>query len=89
MRRKILVSILIIICIIAAVFGYYIYRMWPMLSTTMGDVDMTEEHQSHNTAENSTDGETSTVLEGERSLILTDFHRERAMTRIRICFCGF
>ena len=61
MKRKILVSILVIICIVAAVFGYYIYRMWPMLSTTMGDVDMTEEHQSHNADENPTDGETSTV----------------------------
>ena len=61
MRRKILVSILVIICIVAAVFGYYIYRMWPMLSTTMGNVDMTEEHQSRNAAENPADGETSTV----------------------------
>lgn len=61
MKRKILVSILVIICIVAAVFGYYIYRMWPMLSTTMGNVDMTEEHQSRNAAENPTDGETSTV----------------------------
>lgn len=61
MRRKILVSILVIICIVAAIFGYYIYRMWPMLSTTMGNVDMTEEHQSHNVAENPADGETSTV----------------------------
>lgn len=61
MRRKILVSILVIICIVAAIFGYYIYRMWPMLSTTMGNVDMTEEHQSHNVAENPTDGESSTV----------------------------
>ena len=61
MRRKILVGILVIICIVAAIFGYYIYRMWPMLSTTMGNVDMTEEHQSHNVAENPTDGESSTV----------------------------
>ena len=59
MKRKIIIGILVIICIIAAVFGYYIYRMWPMLSTTMGNVDMTEEHQSHNTAENPTDGETT------------------------------
>lgn len=61
MKRKILVSILVIVCIIAAVFGYYIYRMWPMLSTTMENVDMTEEHQSHNAADHPADGETSEV----------------------------
>ena len=68
MKRKVLISILVIVCIIAAVFGYYISRMWPMLSTTMGNVDLTEEHQIHNAAEipadtetTPTDAETSTV----------------------------
>lgn len=51
MKKKILISILVIVIIVAAVFGYYIYRMWPMHSTTMGDVELTEDHQSHQTTE--------------------------------------
>lgn len=47
MKKKILLSVLVIILIVAAVFGYYLYRMWPMLSTTMAGVELTEEHQSH------------------------------------------
>ena len=44
-EEKILAGVLVILCIVAAVFGYYLYRMWPMLSTTMGSVELTEEHQ--------------------------------------------
>lgn len=54
MKKKILISILVIVVIVAAVFGYYIYRMWPMLSTTMGDVELTEDHQSHRITEEDT-----------------------------------
>ena len=54
MKKKILISILVIVVIVAAVFGYYIYRMWPMLSTTMGDVELTEDHQSHRITEETT-----------------------------------
>lgn len=52
-------GVLVILCIVAAVFGYYLYRMWPMLSTTMGSVELTEEHQSHEVDE--ADGDSSTV----------------------------
>lgn len=63
MKKKILISILVIVIIVAAVFGYYIYRMWPMLSTTMGDVELTEDHQSHQiTEKTAADGaDTATV----------------------------
>lgn len=54
MKKKILISILVIVVIVAAVFGYYIYRMWPMLSTTMGDVELTEDHQFHRITEETT-----------------------------------
>ena len=54
MKKKILISILVIVVIVAAVFGYYIYRMWPMLSTTMGDVELTEDHQSRRITEETT-----------------------------------
>lgn len=37
----------LVIVILACIIGYYLYRMWPMLSTTMGEVENTEEHQSH------------------------------------------
>lgn len=59
MKKKILAGVLVILCIVAAVFGYYLYRMWPMLSTTMGSVELTEEHQSHEVDE--ADGDSSTV----------------------------
>lgn len=58
-EEKILAGVLVILCIVAAVFGYYLYRMWPMLSTTMGSVELTEEHQSHEVDE--ADGDSSTV----------------------------
>ena len=60
-EEKILAGVLVILCIVAAVFGYYLYRMWPMLSTTMGSVELTEEHQSHEVDE---DGSYSIPLEG-------------------------
>ena len=59
MKKKILAGVLVILCIMAAVFGYYLYRMWPMLSTTMGSVELTEEHQSHEVDE--ADEDSSTV----------------------------
>ena len=43
MKKKVLIAVLVIVCIIGAVFGWYLYRMWPMLSTTMGDVEQTDE----------------------------------------------
>lgn len=58
-EEKKLAGVLVILCIVAAVFGYYLYRMWPMLSTTMGSVELTEEHQSHEVDE--ADGDSSTV----------------------------
>ena len=58
-EEKILAGVLVILCIVAAVFGYYLYRMWRMLSTTMGSVELTEEHQSHEVDE--ADGDSSTV----------------------------
>ena len=58
-EEKILAGVLVILCIVAAVFGYYLYRMWPMLSTTMGSVELTEEHQSHEVDE--ADEDSSTV----------------------------
>ena len=61
MKKKILAGVLVILCIVAAVFGYYLYRMWPMLSTTMGSVELTEEHQSHEVDE---DGSYSIPVEG-------------------------
>lgn len=53
MKKKVLIAVLVIVCIFGAVFGWYLYRMWPMLRTTMGEVEQTEEHQSHMVSEGS------------------------------------
>lgn len=53
MKKKVLIAVLVIVCIIGAVFGWYLYRMWPMLRTTMGEVERTEEHQSRMVSEGS------------------------------------
>lgn len=53
MKKKVLIAVLVIVCIFGAVFGWCLYRMWPMLSTTMGEVEQTEEHQSHMVSEGS------------------------------------
>ena len=42
MKKKVAIAVIAVLCIIA----YYLYRMWPMLSTTMGRVEQTQEHQS-------------------------------------------
>lgn len=47
MKKKIAGAVVLVIVILACIVGYYLYRMWPMLSTTMGRVENTEEHQSH------------------------------------------
>ena len=47
MKKKIAAAVVLVIVILACIVGYYLYRMWPMLSTTMGEVENTEEHQSH------------------------------------------
>ena len=47
MKKKIAGAVVLVIVIAACIIGYYLYRMWPMLSTTMGRVENTEEHQSH------------------------------------------
>ena len=47
MKKKIAAAVVLVIVILACIIGYYLYRMWPMLSTTMGEVENTEEHQSH------------------------------------------
>ena len=47
MKKKIAAAVVLVIVILACIMGYYLYRMWPMLSTTMGEVENTEEHQSH------------------------------------------
>ena len=47
MKKKIAGAVVLVIVIAAGIIGYYLYRMWPMLSTTMGRVENTEEHQSH------------------------------------------
>ena len=51
MKKKIAGAVILILCIAGIIIAYYLYRMWPMLSTTMGDVEQTEEHQSHMAAE--------------------------------------
>lgn len=51
MKKKIAVTVISILCIAAAIIAYYLYRMWPILSTTMGRVEQTEEHQSHMVSE--------------------------------------
>ena len=53
MKKKVLITVLGILCIFGAVFAWYLYRMWPMLRTTMGEVEQTEEHQSHMVSERS------------------------------------
>ena len=45
--RTVLIVVLVIVCVFGGVFVWYLHRMWPMLSTTMGDVELSEEHQSH------------------------------------------
>lgn len=47
MKKKIAAAVVLVIVSLACIVGYYLYRMWPMLSTTMGEVENTEEHQSH------------------------------------------
>lgn len=47
MKKKVAAAVVLVIVILACIVGYYLYRMWPMLSTTMGEVENTEEHQSH------------------------------------------
>lgn len=51
MKKKIAVTVISILCIAAAIIAYNLYRMWPILSTTMGRVEQTEEHQSHMVSE--------------------------------------
>ena len=56
-KRKVLIGVLVVLALVAAVFGWYLYRMWPMLSSTMGDVELTEGHQSHQVSDDDAGGE--------------------------------
>ena len=57
MKKKIAAAVVLVIVILACIVGYYLYRMWPMLSTTMGEVENTEEHQSHMEGDQPSDAE--------------------------------
>ena len=57
MKKKIAAAVVLVIVILACIVGYYLYRMWPMLSTTMGEVENTEEHQSHMAGDQPSDEE--------------------------------
>ena len=61
MKKKIAATVIVILLIVAAVAGYYLYRMWPMLQTTMGDVELTDEHRSHR-VEDGEEGQTESVV---------------------------
>ena len=62
MRKKVVIGISTILCIVVIIMVYYIYRMWPMLSSTIRAVELTEEHQSHLVLEGEGDqGNVSTV----------------------------
>ena len=61
MKKKIVATVIVILLIVAAVAGYYLYRMWPMLQTTMGDVELTDEHRSHR-VEDGEEGQTESVV---------------------------
>lgn len=56
-KKKVLIGVLVVLVLVAAVFGWYLYRMWPMLSSTMGDVELTEGHQSHQVSDDDAVGE--------------------------------
>lgn len=56
-KKKVLIGVLVVLVLVAAVFGWYLYRMWPMLSSTMGDVELTEGHQSHQVSDDDAGGE--------------------------------
>ena len=57
MKKKVAAAVVLVIEILACIVGYYLYRMWPMLSTTMGEVENTEEHQSHMAGDQPSDEE--------------------------------
>lgn len=57
MKKKVAAAVVLVIVILACIVGYYLYRMWPMLSTTMGEVENTEEHQSHMAGDQPSDEE--------------------------------
>lgn len=61
-KKKVLIGVLVVLVLVAAVFGWYLYRMWPMLSTTMGRVEQTQEHQSHRASGGSSDEEDVSVV---------------------------
>lgn len=62
MRKKMVAAVIIVICLVGVIFAWYLYRMWPMLSNTMGDVEQTEEHHTHQVSDAPSDMEgTSTV----------------------------
>lgn len=62
--RTVLIVVLVIVCVFGGVFVWYLHRMWPMLSTTMGDVELSEEHQSHMVSEVSEAGGGSSDVSG-------------------------
>ena len=57
MKKKVAIAVIAVLCIAACIIAYYLYRMWPMLSTTMGRVEQTQEHQSHRASGGSSDEE--------------------------------
>ena len=64
---------MVILCIFGAVFAWYLYRMWPMLRTTMGEVEQTEEHQSHMVSERSySDADAGTSEEDVPAVYMTE-----------------
>lgn len=73
MKKKVLITVLGILCIFGAVFAWYLYRMWPMLRTTMGEVEQTEEHQSHMVSERSySDADAGTSEEDAPAVYMTE-----------------
>lgn len=73
MKKKVLITVLVILCIFGAVFAWYLYRMWPMLRTTMGEVEQTEEHQSHMVSERScSDADAGTSEEDVPAVYMTE-----------------
>ena len=73
MKKKVLITVLVILCLFGAVFAWYLYRMWPMLRTTMGEVEQTEEHQSHMVSERSySDADAGTSEEDVPAVYMTE-----------------
>lgn len=62
MKKKVAIAVIAVLCIAACIIAYYLYRMWPMLSTTMGRVEQTQEHQSHRASGGSSDEEDVSVV---------------------------